>query len=97
MAQLLALMKSIHAEVKAAYGSPRMHRELRPGSSDQQGRVERLMREHGIRGRHKRRYKATTDSKHSLPVADEPARAQTSRPSGAESGLDGRHHLPVDR
>lgn len=32
-------------------------------------RVERLMRENGVRGRHKRRYKATTDSKHSLPVA----------------------------
>jgi putative transposase len=31
--------------------------------------VERLMRENGIRARHKRRYKATTDSKHSLPVA----------------------------
>ena len=28
------------------------------------------MRENGIRGRHKRRYKATTDSKHSLPVAE---------------------------
>ena len=32
-------------------------------------RVERLMRENGIRARHKRRYKATTDSKHALPVA----------------------------
>lgn len=28
----------------------------------------RLMRESGIRARHKRRYKATTDSRHSLPV-----------------------------
>ena len=27
------------------------------------------MRENGIRARHKRRYKATTDSKHDLPVA----------------------------
>ena len=27
------------------------------------------MRENSIRGRHKRRYKATTDSKHALPVA----------------------------
>ena len=27
------------------------------------------MREHGIRARHKRRFKATTDSKHSMPVA----------------------------
>ena len=32
-------------------------------------RVERLMRENGIRARHKRRYKATTDSRHSLPIA----------------------------
>lgn len=33
-------------------------------------RVERLIRENGIRARHKRRYKVTTDSKHGLPVAD---------------------------
>jgi transposase InsO family protein len=33
-------------------------------------RVERLMRENGIRARHKRRYKVTTDSKHGLPVAE---------------------------
>ena len=68
--QLLALIRAIHAELKGAYGSPRMVRELRgrgfPASKD---RVERLMRENGIRARHKRRYKATTDSKHSLPVA----------------------------
>jgi transposase InsO family protein len=32
-------------------------------------RVERLMRENGIKARHKRRFKATTDSKHSLPMA----------------------------
>ena len=27
------------------------------------------MREHGIRARHKRRYRVTTDSKHGLPIA----------------------------
>ena len=32
-------------------------------------RVRRLMQLHGIRGRVRRRYKATTDSKHALPVA----------------------------
>jgi putative transposase len=64
-------MKSIHAEVKAAYGSRRMHRELQErGHRIGLRRVERLMREHCIRARHKRRYKATTDSKHSMPVAD---------------------------
>jgi putative transposase len=69
-AQLLVLIGAIHAEVKGAYGSPRMLEELR-GRGFQVGkaRVERLMREHQIRARHKRRWKATTDSKHGLPVA----------------------------
>lgn len=68
--QAVVLMKSIHAEFKGAYGSRRMHQELQ-GRGQRIGlrRVERLMREHGIRTRHKRRYKATTDSKHSMLVA----------------------------
>jgi putative transposase len=69
--QLLTLIKAIHAEFKGAYGAPRMVRELRArGFPASQARLERLMREHGIRGRHKRRDKATTDSKHGLPVAE---------------------------
>jgi putative transposase len=68
--QMVVLLKAIHGELKGAYGSPRMVRELRArGFPASKERVERLMREHGIRARHKRRYKATTDSKHGLPVA----------------------------
>lgn len=68
--QLLTLIRAIHQQLKGAYGSPRMVRELRSrGFPAGKERVERLMRENDIRGRHKRRYKATTDSKHSLPVA----------------------------
>jgi putative transposase len=68
--QTLALIRAIHAEVKGAYGSPRMVRELRQrGYTASKGRVERLMHLHGIRARHKRRYRVTTDSKHGLPVA----------------------------
>ena len=70
-AQAVALLKSLHAEVKGAYGSRRMHAELQErGYRIGLRRVERLMREHGIRARHKRRFKATTDSRHSMPVAD---------------------------
>lgn len=69
-AQRLALIRALHAALKGAYGSPRIIRELRgrgvPASKE---RVERLMREHGIRARHKRRDKVTTDSTHHLPVA----------------------------
>ena len=68
--QTVAVIRAIHAELKGAYGSPRMIRELRLRSfTAGKERVERLMRENGIRARHKRRYKVTTDSKHGLPVA----------------------------
>ena len=69
--QMLAVIGAIHAELKGAYGSPRMMRELRlRGFTAGKERVERLMRENGIHARHKRRYKVTTDSKHGLPVAE---------------------------
>jgi transposase InsO family protein len=48
---LLALIRSIQAELKGPFGSPRMARELRArGICASNSRVERLMREHGIRG-----------------------------------------------
>ncbi|SDR62668.1 transposase [Paraburkholderia tuberum] len=54
--QLLTLIRTVHAEIKGAYGSPRMTEEIGdrgfPASKD---REERLMREHAIRARHKRR------------------------------------------
>ena len=69
-AQMLALIQSIHAEFKGAYGSPRMVRELRTrGYPASKKRVERLMQENGIKAKHKRRYKVTTDSKHNFLVA----------------------------
>ena len=69
-AQMLVLTQAIHAEFKGAYGSPRMVRELRSrGYPASKERVERLMQENGIKAKHKRRFKATTDSKHNLPIA----------------------------
>jgi putative transposase len=68
--QLLALIRSVHAQYKQAYGSPRITDELKErGIPVSRERVRRLMKANGIRARHKRRYKATTDSKHALPVA----------------------------
>ncbi len=67
---MLTLIKSISAEFKGIYGSPRMVEELRGrGFPASKARVERLMREDDIRARHKRRYKVTTDSKHNLQIA----------------------------
>ena len=67
---LLTHMRAIHAEVKQEYGWPRMHKELLArGVRVGKERVRRLMKQHGIRAKTKRKFVVTTDSKHNLPVA----------------------------
>ena len=57
---------------RGGYGSPRVQEELlkADGIAVSRKRVARIMRELGLVGRRKRRFKATTDSKHNLPVAE---------------------------
>jgi len=59
-----------HSASRRTYGSPRIERDLREaGHRVSRKRVARLMRELGLEGRRKRRFRATTDSKHRYPVA----------------------------
>jgi len=59
-----------HAGSRRTYGSPRVLRDLRAqGRRVSRKRVARLMRELGLVGRRRRRFRATTDSKHAFPVA----------------------------
>ena len=69
--RLLFLIKTIHHQSGASYGAPRVYAELkeRHDYTGSLNRVKRLMREHGIRAKGKRKFKATTDSQHKLPVA----------------------------
>ena len=61
----------IHAEVKARYGSPRMHAELVDRGHDCcVNTVARVMREAGIAAKTKRKFRRTTDSNHPHPVAE---------------------------
>ncbi len=70
-AELTAEVKAIHAEVKARYGSPRMHAELVDrGHACCVNFVAQLMREAGIAAKTKRKFRQTTDSNHALPVAE---------------------------
>ena len=67
---VLANIKAIHAETKGEYGWPRIWKELLArGVRVGKERVRKLMAQHGIRARHKRKYIATTNSDHDLPVA----------------------------
>lgn len=69
-AHLAAQIAGVHKGSRGTYGSPRVHAELRAGGVRVgRKRVERLMRESGLRARQKRRFRRTTDSNHRLPVA----------------------------
>jgi putative transposase len=62
---------AIHKASRGTYGSPRVHAELQAlGIAVSRKRVARLMRTLGLESPRKKRFKATTDSKHDMPVAD---------------------------
>ena len=69
-AQLAVQIAAAHTKSRKRYGSPRVHRALRrKGIRVGKKRVERLMREKGIVARQKRRFRRTTHSNHSDPIA----------------------------
>lgn len=68
--RLLVKIKAIFKRTRQSYGSPRIWRDLvADGEQVGRGQVARLMRDNGIRAKQKRKYKATTNSSHNLPVA----------------------------
>jgi transposase InsO family protein len=67
---LLVHIKAIHAETRGGYGWPRIWKELLArGIRVGKERVQKLMQQHGIRAKGKRRFKVTTDSNHDLPIS----------------------------
>ena len=67
---LLAHIRAAFTQSNETYGSPRMVYELREAGFDVgRRRVARLMREDGLQARIKRRFKCTTGSAHSHPIA----------------------------
>ena len=79
-------IQAIHLEVKARYGSPRMHPELLArGQNCCVNTVAKLMRERGIAAKTSRKFRMTTDSNHSLPVADNLLDRQFDPPAANEA------------
>lgn len=70
--ELVAEMRVIHGEKhKGNYGSPRMFKELRArGREVCENTVAKLMQEHELRAATARKFRHTTDSNHSYPVAE---------------------------
>ena len=63
-------IRVLHAASHGILGAPKIHRDLTDdGIRCGKNRVARIMRKAGIRSRVKRKFKATTNSRHNLPVA----------------------------
>lgn len=69
---LLEEIIQIHESSRGTYGSKKISHEINRRSDRpvNHKRIERIMRENGIQSKTRRKYKATTNSRHSLPVAE---------------------------
>lgn len=69
--ELVEKIRQSHERSEQTYGSPRVHADLQEdGVCCSKKRVARLMRENKLVSVHKKKYRATTNSNHNLPVAD---------------------------
>ena len=62
---------AVHAATGRRYGTPRIERQLRrQGVATSRKRVARLRRELGLKAKGRHRFRVTTDSQHTYPIAD---------------------------
>lgn len=67
---LLARIEAIHRQYREAYGTVKTWKELRAqGVPCGRNRVERIRKQAGIETKRKRRFRVTTQSRHSFPIA----------------------------
>ena len=68
--RLIPIVKAAHKKSKGTYGARRIAEEIEAyGSTYGRTRARTLMNLAGVAAKHKKKFKATTDSKHNLPVA----------------------------
>ena len=68
-AYLSFMIKEIHRNSRGIYGCPRIYAELKAnGEQISYKRTYRLMKENNIQGKHRHKFKVTTNSKHNNPI-----------------------------
>ena len=95
---LLADIHKAHKKGRGVYGSPRIHEALgKAGVECGKKRVERLMKENGIRAKQGKKYKPVgTDSSHHMPVAPNNLNRQFERQAPNEAWVAWvRRHLAL--
>lgn len=96
-AHLAVTIAAVHRKSRSTYGSPRIYAELRArGMHVGRKRVERLMRAEGLRARQKRRFRRTTDAKHTLPIAPNLLERQFEAKTLNEAWVTDVTYIPTD-
>jgi len=68
--QLLKRIEKLYKKHKGRYGAPRIAKDLKAeGERCGVHRTARIMRDHNIKAKTKKKFKVTTNSKHKLPIA----------------------------
>ena len=69
--RLVVAIKAAHQRGRGIYGPEKIQSELlAQGKKAGLNRIKRLRRLHGVRCTHKKKFRVITDSKHSLPIAE---------------------------
>lgn len=69
--KMIIEMKALHNKTRQSYGSRRISRKLQEqGHKIGRYKARRIMRENGIQCKQRKRYRVTTNSQHSFPIAE---------------------------
>ena len=90
-------IKAAHKRSRETYGPERLQHELKEdGVSVGICRIRRIRKKLGIRCKQKRKFKATTDSKHALPVAENLLNQQFEATKPNEVWLSDITYIPTE-
>lgn len=94
--QLLEKIKAVFKRSHGIYGYPRITKALKSDGSPSKNRVYRLMRDNGIRSKTVKKYKATTNSNHNLPVAENVLNRNFSAPKPNQKWVSDITYIATD-
>lgn len=95
-ARLEVEIQAAHRRTRESYGPERLQRDLADhGVKIGLHRIKRLRRQLGLRCRQKRKFKATTDSRHSLPVAENLLAQQFEAAAPGQAWLSDITYIPT--
>lgn len=95
--RLRAVIETRYRVHQGNYGSPRLLVDLRTTQGETCGkhRVARLMRQAGLVAKHRRKVRATTNSAHALPVADNVLARQFTPPTLNQAWVSDLTYVPT--